>query len=59
MIPMTSYRKEISALKWRLRNLKRAVSIACAQIKRGEWNSHNSGTWQLLDTALKQARKRK
>lgn len=32
--------------------LREAISRAADQIKRGEWNSHNSGTWQILNDAL-------
>jgi len=32
--------------------LRGAMRAAADQLKRGEWNSHTSGTWQILNDAL-------
>lgn len=44
--------KERDALAARVVELRTAVQRAADQLRCGEWNSHNSGTWTILSDAL-------
>lgn len=43
---------ELAQLQLEVGALRGAIQKAADQIKRGEWNSHNSGTWTILNDVL-------
>lgn len=49
-------RTRIKELQAENARIAKVISVACDQLKRGEWTSHTSGTWTMLNDQLTRLR---